>query len=33
MIPKTAKGKTIRGTVTLVVVGAQLKRPFAAKIR
>jgi hypothetical protein len=33
MIPKTAKGKTIRGTVTLVVEGAQLKRPFAAKIR
>jgi hypothetical protein len=32
-IPKTAKGKTIRGTITVVVEGAQLKRPFAAKIR
>jgi hypothetical protein len=32
-IPKTAKGKTIRGTVTLIVEGSQLKRPFAAKIR
>jgi hypothetical protein len=31
-IPKTAKGKTIRGTVTLVVQGVQVARSFAAKI-
>jgi hypothetical protein len=31
-IPKTAKGKTIRGTVTLTVQGVQVTRPFSAKI-
>jgi len=32
-LPKGANGKTVRGTVTLIVEGAQLKRSFAAKIR
>jgi hypothetical protein len=31
-LPKLAKGKTIRGTVTLVVQGAQVARSFSAKI-
>jgi hypothetical protein len=31
-IPKTAKGKTIRGTVTLTVQGTQITRTFAARI-
>lgn len=31
-IPKTAKGKTIRGTVTLTVDGARLTRSFSARI-
>ncbi|MGE5273788.1 MAG: hypothetical protein ACM3QU_08525 [Verrucomicrobiota bacterium] len=31
-IPKTAKGKTIRGTITLTVQGTRLTRPFAARI-
>ncbi len=32
-IPKNAKGKTVRGSITLLVEGAQLKRSFSAKIR
>jgi hypothetical protein len=31
-IPKTAKGKTIRGTITLTVQGVKVSRSFAAKI-
>ena len=31
-IPKTAKGKTIRGTVVLTVKGTQVSRPFSTKI-
>jgi hypothetical protein len=31
-IPKTAKGQTIRGTITLVVQSTRLTRPFAARI-
>jgi hypothetical protein len=31
-IPKTAKGKTIRGTVTLTVQGVKVARSFAVKI-
>jgi hypothetical protein len=31
-IPKTAKGKTIRGTITLKVQGVQVTRPFSARI-
>jgi hypothetical protein len=31
-IPKTGKGLTIRGTITLTVQGARLTRPFAARI-
>jgi hypothetical protein len=31
-IPKTAKGKTLRGTVTLVVQGVKVTRPFSSKI-
>jgi hypothetical protein len=31
-IPKTAKGKTIRGTVTLIVQGVQVARSFSSKI-
>jgi hypothetical protein len=31
-IPKTAKGKTIRGTVTLTVQGVKVSRSFAVKI-
>lgn len=31
-IPKTAKGKTLRGTITLTVQGVQVTRSFAAKI-
>jgi hypothetical protein len=30
--PKTAKGKFLRGTITLKVQGASLTRPFAAKL-
>jgi hypothetical protein len=32
-IPKTAKGKVVRGSVTLLVEGARLSRSFSAKIR
>jgi hypothetical protein len=31
-IPKTAKGKTIRGTITLTVKGVSVKRTFAVRI-
>jgi hypothetical protein len=31
-IPKTAKGKTIRGTITLTVQGVKVSRSFAVKI-
>lgn len=31
-IPKTAKGKTIRGTITLTVQGVRVTRSFSAKI-
>jgi hypothetical protein len=31
-IPKTAKGQTIRGTITLTVQGAKVTRPFSAKL-
>lgn len=31
-IPKTAKGKTIRGTITLTVQGVQVSRPFSSRI-
>ena len=31
-LPKTAKGKTIRGTVTLTVQGVKVTRSFTAKI-
>ena len=31
-IPKTAKGQTIRGTITLTVQGTRVTRPFAARI-
>ena len=31
-IPKKARGKTIRGTITLTVQGVQLRRTFSAKI-
>jgi hypothetical protein len=31
-LPKTAKGKTIRGTVTLTVQGVAVKRAFSARI-
>jgi hypothetical protein len=31
-IPKTAKGKTIRGTITLTVQGVKVTRPFSGKI-
>jgi hypothetical protein len=31
-LPQTAKGKTIRGTITLTVEGAQVTRPFSARI-
>jgi hypothetical protein len=31
-LPKTAKGTTVRGTITFTVDGTQLTRPFAAKI-
>ena len=31
-IPKTARGKTIRGTITLTVKGVQITRSFGAKI-
>ncbi len=32
-LPTNAKGKTVRGSITLVVEGARLSRPFSAKIR
>ncbi len=32
-IPKSAKGKTVRGSITLLVEGAQLKRAFSARAR
>ena len=31
-LPKTSKGKTIRGTVTLTVQGVKVSRSFSAKI-
>ena len=31
-IPKTAKGQVIRGTITLIVQGTRITRPFAARI-
>jgi hypothetical protein len=31
-LPKTAKGKTVRGTVTLTVQGVTVKRSFAARV-
>lgn len=31
-LPKTAKGKTIRGTITLTVDGVKVTRPFSARI-
>ena len=31
-IPAAAKGKTIQGTIAVVLQGAQLKRPFSARI-
>ena len=31
-IPKTAKGRIMRGTITLTVQGAHVTRPFAARI-
>jgi hypothetical protein len=31
-IPRTAKGKTIRGTITLTVHGVQVKRSFSTKV-
>jgi hypothetical protein len=31
-IPKTVKGKSIQGTITVVVAGAQVKRSFSARI-
>ena len=31
-IPRTAKGKTIRGTIAVLVQGAQVSRTFAARI-
>jgi hypothetical protein len=30
-IPRTAKGRSIRGTITLTVQGTQVTRPFSAK--
>ena len=32
-IPKTAKGKTIKGTITVGFLGATLKQSFSAKIK
>ncbi len=31
-VPKTAKGKTLRGTITLTVKGVKVTRSFSAKI-
>lgn len=31
-IPKTAKGKTLRGTITLTVQGVKVSRPFSSRI-
>jgi len=32
-VPRTAKGKTLRGTLTVRAVGASLSRPFSYRIR
>ena len=32
-IPKKAKGKTIKGTITAGYLGATLSKPFSAKIK